>query len=80
MKSLVDHQTKFIATILGGPASYSNEHLERVHARLGITEAAFKESVDLLAETLEDHDFEDEDVRTVEREMNSRKNFIVQKG
>ena len=80
MKSLVDHQTKFIATLLGGPASYTNEHLERVHARLGITEAAFDESVELLAETLEDHDFEAEDVRQVEHEMNSRKNFIVTKG
>jgi hemoglobin len=77
MKRLIDHQTKFIASMMGGPVSYTNEHLERVHARLGITETAFLESVALLTETLEDFDFSDEDVQVVEAEMMSRKNFVV---
>ena len=77
MKRLIDHQTKFIASMMGGPASYSNDHLERVHAHLGITEQAFRESVALLTETLEDHEFEDEDVHSVKEEMMSRKNFVV---
>ena len=80
MKRLIDHQTKFIASMMGGPASYTNEHLERVHAHLGITESAFMETVDMLAETLEDYDFEDEDIRQVEDEVMSRKNHVVMKG
>jgi len=32
MKRLIDHQTKFFAALMGGPASYTNDHLERVHA------------------------------------------------
>ena len=80
MKRLIDHQTKFIASMMGGPASYTNEHLERVHARLGITESAFMETVDLLTETLEDFDVADSDVRQVEGEVMSRKNHIVKKG
>lgn len=80
MKRLIDHQTKFIASMMGGPASYTNEHIERVHKHLGITEEAFTESVDLLKETLEDNDFEDGDVRAVEDEVMSRKNFVVTKG
>ena len=79
MRRLIDHQTKFIATVMGGPASYSNEHLERVHAPLGITEEAFLEAVTLLKETLEDFGFADSDVQHVEREFMSRKNFIVAK-
>ena len=79
MKRLIDHQTKFISSLMGGPASYTNEHLERVHAHLSITETAFKESLELMKETLEDHDFLDEDVRTVGDAMNSTKNFIVAK-
>ena len=59
MKRLIDHQTKFMSSVMGGPASYTNEHLERIHARLGITEPAFMEVVELLSETLEDHDFEE---------------------
>jgi len=77
MKRLIDHQTKFMSSVMGGPASYTNEHLERIHAHLGITEPAFKESVELLTETLEDHDFEDEDVQHVEDDLMSRKNFII---
>jgi len=79
MRRLIDHQTKFIASVMGGPASYTNEHLERVHAHLGITESAFLETVDLLTETLEDYDLEDSDVKQVEGEVMSRKNHIVKK-
>ena len=77
MKRLIDHQTKFIAAMMGGPASYTNEHLERVHAHLGITEDAFMESLELMRETLEDFNFADEDIRTVQHEMMDRKNYVV---
>jgi hemoglobin len=77
MKRLIDHQTKFIAAMMGGPASYTNEHLERVHANLGITEEAFMESMYMMRETLEDFNFADEDIRAVENEMMDRKNFVV---
>jgi hemoglobin len=80
MKRLIDHQTKFISSLLGGPASYTVEHIERVHAHLGITEEAFKESMMLMTETLEDHNFEGDDIQTVEDEMMSYKNFVVNKG
>ena len=77
MKNLIDHQTKFIASLMGGPTSYTNEHLERVHDRLGITETAILEAMMLLRETLEDYDFKDEDIQQVENEMMARKNFVV---
>ena len=80
MKRLIDHQTKFISSVMGGPASYTADHIERVHAHLGITEDAFMESMDLMTETLEDHDFEKEDIQSVEDEMMSFKNFVVNKG
>ena len=79
MKRLIDHQTKFIAQVMGGPASYTDEQLERVHAHLGITEVAFKEAMELMTETLEDFDFADDDIRHVQGEMMDRKNFIIAK-
>lgn len=77
MRRLIDHQTRFIATVMGGPASYTNDHLERVHARLNITEEVFLEVCELLRETLEDFDYEEEDIQTVIDEIMSRKNYIV---
>jgi hemoglobin len=64
---------------MGGPASYSNDHLEKVHARLGITEAAFMEAMVLMKDTLEEHNFLDEDIQQVQDEMMNRKNYIVAK-
>jgi len=77
MKRLIDHQTKFIATVMGGPASYTKEQIERVHVHLGITEPAFGESMELLRETLEDFDFEDDDIDQVIDEMGSYKYVVV---
>ncbi|MBT5051377.1 MAG: group 1 truncated hemoglobin [Rhodospirillaceae bacterium] len=77
MSKQIEHQTKFIASLMGGPASYSNEELERVHSRLNINEAEFQEMVALLKETLEDFDFDDTDIGAVQSEMMSRKRFIV---
>lgn len=77
MKRLIDHQTKFMATVMGGPASYTREQIERAHAHLGITEPAFEEAVELLRETLEDFDFEDGDIDLVADEMGSYRHVVI---
>lgn len=79
MKRLIDHQTKFFAALMGGPASYTNDHLEKVHARLGITESAFVEAMVLMEDTLEEFNFHDEDIQQVRDEMMNRKNYIIAK-
>jgi len=56
MKKLIDHQTKFVASITGGPASFSDDMLKRVHARYEISRANFDEVVRLLGETLVEFD------------------------
>jgi hemoglobin len=77
MRRLIDLPTRFIATVMGGPASYSNDRIERVHADRGVTGAAFMEVVELLNETLGDFDFAEEDIQHVVDEMMSRKNYVV---
>ena len=79
MRRLIDHQTKFIASLMGGPASYSNETLERIHSRLNVDERAFSEMASLLKETLEDFDFDESDISEVLGEIASRKRYIVTK-
>lgn len=77
MRGLVDHQTKFISYVMGGPASYTDETLRQVHAHLDIDDEAFDEMIDLFEETLEDYDFEDEDIDSVVRGLESRRSVIV---
>ncbi len=69
MRRQIDHQTRFFASIMGGPASYTREHLGRVHARLHVTDEAFDELVALLRETLEDFDFDETDISAVYSEV-----------
>ena len=77
MKTLIDHQTKFISSLMGGPASYSDDVLQRVHANLGIDQAAFDEMAALLNETLEDFEVDPDDIDEVIRAIKSRERIIV---
>nr|WP_242521541.1 group 1 truncated hemoglobin [Motiliproteus sp. SC1-56] len=77
MRRLVDHQTKFIASIMGGPASFSNEALERAHARLGIRGEHFDEAVGLLKFTLEDFALEEGDISMIINDVAGRRRYIV---
>ena len=77
MRNLIDHQTKFIAQVMGGPASYTNEQLQRVHAAHRIDQAAFEEMALVLQETLEDHDLAPEDVRAIMQQVAARSSYVV---
>lgn len=77
MAALVDHQTKFISQVMGGPASYTNEVLEQVHRNIGVTEEAFEEMTAILQQTLEEFDFKEEDIRAVISDIKSRRPYIV---
>ncbi|TGY89037.1 group 1 truncated hemoglobin [Marinicauda algicola] len=77
MARLIDHQTKFIVSITGGPASFTDVQLQRAHARLGITSEQFRAVAELLKETLEDHGFADSDVAEVMRHVRQREGSIV---
>jgi len=77
MRVQIDHQTKFFAAMMGGPASYTNEHLASVHRRLEINDEAFEELALVLRETLEDHDYDATDIGTVLGEVVARKRYIV---
>jgi hemoglobin len=79
LPALVDHQTKFISQVMGGPMSYTNEVLEQVHRRLGITQEAFDEMAALLQRTLEEFAFDGSDVRTIMADIKSRQPYIVSK-
>jgi hemoglobin len=74
---LIDHQTKFIAFIMGGPASFSDEHLSRVHQRHNIALADFNRMVDILAGVLAEAGIEGEDHALVIARLRERAPLIV---
>ena len=78
MARIVDHQTKFVAMLLGGPASYTDEQIRRLHAHLDIGAEHFNQLTLILGETLRDHGFSEEDVEKVIAAFEARRPFIVE--
>jgi hemoglobin len=77
MQRLVEHQTKFIASVLGGPASYSNEALRQIHARLNIDRAAFDAMKEELAASLGAHGVSTKDVAEVMEDIEARAGYVI---
>lgn len=78
MQNLIEHQTRFISFLTGGPTTgYTDEHLKHVHSKFGITLTEFDEMVELLTETLEDASLEAEDVAKIANELRKREPVIV---
>jgi hemoglobin len=77
MTRIVDHQTKFIATLLGGPASYTDEQIRGMHRHLAITDPQFDRLAALLAATLADHGLAAADIALVVAEFECRRALVV---
>lgn len=77
MSKMVDHQTKFIASLLGGPASYTERQLQQLHAHLEIQDTHFDELKVILLDTLMDHGMDETDAHQVLEEFETRRKLIV---
>ena len=77
MERLIDHQTRFFASAMGGPASFDDSHLENMHRGLGITEEAWDAVVGVLLNTLGSFNVEESDIQQIVGAVGSKKPFIV---
>lgn len=77
MSRVVDHQIKFISSLMGGPASYTDEQIEKLHAHLRIEDAHFDRLQGILRETLRDHGLSDEDVELIAAAFEARRSLVV---
>lgn len=80
MPRLMDHQTKFVSSLMGGPASISDDRLKQVHHRLDISPDEFVEIVDLLSKAMGANGMEDRDIREVARVFETKKHLIIARG
>ena len=77
MRRLIDHQTKFVASLMGGPASYSNEILRNVHQSLNIDHVSFDELVVVLRKTLTQFNIEADDIEIIIEAIEERRFLIA---
>jgi hemoglobin len=77
MSRIVDHQTKFVSSLMGGPASYTDDQIARMHAHLTIHAAHFDRLREILDETLADHGLAPEDRALVIGAFEARRGLVV---
>ena len=77
MAQVIDHQTKFIASLMGGPAAFSDERLRQVHRALCLGHADMDEMSRLLRQTLEEFNMAPPDIDAVIAEVEMRRPLIV---
>ncbi|MEM7320376.1 MAG: group 1 truncated hemoglobin, partial [Pseudomonadota bacterium] len=77
MPRIIDHQTKFISSLLGGPASFSDDRLEIVHRNLDIGHEDFDEMGSLFSQALEQHGFDDGDIKLALDAIEAKRGLIV---
>ncbi len=77
MPKLIDHQTKFVASLMGGPASFSDTHIERAHHHITIGARHFDQLKALVTETLEEFGVEDDDIETILGAFEARRDLLV---
>ncbi len=80
MPRLMDHQTKFISSIMGGPVAISDDRLAQVHRGLNITAQEFDEIVHLLSEAMQQHGMHRDDVSEVSRVFEAKRSLILNDG
>lgn len=80
VQGLVDHQSAFLAAVMGGPTSHEAGQLERAHHRLGISDDEFDETMRHLRRSLERHGIDPGDVDTVINRYQAYRKVVVGAG
>lgn len=79
LSKLIDHQTKFISSLMGGPATFSDDHIERAHKHMVIKNYHFDRLKEIVAQTLTDFDVTPNDVDVIVAGFEKRRVLLVEK-
>lgn len=79
LSKLIDHQNKFVTSLMGGPASFSDTHIERAHRNMTIEDRHLDRLKEIMAQTLSDFDVDSEDIETILEGFEQRRTILVEK-
>ena len=79
LPKLIDHQTKFVSSLMGGPASFSDDHIERAHRHLIVEHHHFDKLKQIVAGTLADFDVETPDIEIILEAFEQRRPLLIEK-
>ena len=79
MPRLIDHQTKFVSSLMGGPASFTDDHIERAHRDMTIEHHHFDSLKELLSDTLTEFGVDGADIETIVGAFEQRRELLIEK-
>ena len=77
MPNLIDHQTKFIASLMGGPASFTDAHIAGAHRKLNISDDHFDRLKELVDGTLSEFGVAEDDAALILGQIEARRAVLV---
>ncbi len=77
MPRLIDHQTQFICALLGGPASFSDDHIRHIHRNMRVTPDAFDQTVVLFRQSLSEAELAEPDIDQVVALFEAKRPLVV---
>ena len=78
LPKLIDHQTKFISSLMGGPAAFSDDHIARAHSHMTIENHHFDRLKEIVGTTLTDFSIAPEDVDMILAGFEKRRALLVE--
>ncbi|WP_120501768.1 group 1 truncated hemoglobin [Roseovarius sp. EL26] len=79
LPKLIDHQTKFISSLMGGPASFTDDHIERAHRHMAIEPLHFDRLKEIVIDVLAEFDVATSDIETIIGEFEARRTLLIEK-
>jgi len=77
MRRLIEHQTRYISAVMGGAASYDDDHLRDVHAPLGIGSEDFDEMLGHLRSAMDDRGYDAAEIDGLMRRISVLRRMVV---
>lgn len=80
MEALIEHQTQFISSLMGGAASFTDDRIRAIHKNLSIDEESWQEVIVILSNVLNDLSMDPEDSGAIVNTLEVKKSlFLVKK-
>ncbi|MEM7599012.1 MAG: group 1 truncated hemoglobin [Pseudomonadota bacterium] len=78
LPSIIDHQTKFVSSLLGGPASFTDEQLRIAHQHMTITNHHFDRLKEVVHEVLSEFSVDPGDIDVIVDQFEARRAIMVE--
>ena len=77
MRRLIEHQTRYISSVMDGSAIYNEDHLREVHGPLGIGSDDFDEMLEHLRAAMDDRGYHAVDIDDLLRRISGLRRVVV---